>query len=190
MIGVASTLNLGGYGSDMMSLGYSTSRYKSSSGDESDPYKSLCFNFMPKAGYFIIDNLGAGLNIIVSTSSEKDEADGDKYIDNLLAVGPWVRYYFALEKFYPFAEINFGIGSQKSSWEYDSSSDEEKYGVIMFGGGIGAAMPVSERITFDIMAGYSSVNLKEMDQGGEETYMEVIGTIGITMGFVIYFGPR
>jgi hypothetical protein len=190
MIGIASTLNLGGNGSDLMSLGYSTSKYKSSSGSESDPYKSVCINFMPKAGFFIIDNLAAGLNIIVSTSSEKDTGDDDKYIDNLLGIGPWVRYYFPLEKFYPFVEVNVGVGTQKSSWEYGGTLDEEKYGILIFGGGVGAAMPVTRRVSFDIMAGYSYITLEEKDQQSEETYKEIVGTIGLTIGFVVYFGQK
>ena len=187
MVGVASTLSLGVNGSDLMSLGFTTSKYKSSN-YTSDPYKSTCFNFMPKVGYLVIDNLAVGLNLWVSTSSETDTSDDDKYVENMFGIGPWARYYYPLEKFYPFLELNLGVGSSK--YQYNSSSDAEKYSAMIFGGGIGAAMPVGDRVTFDIMAGYSSVTSKEKDSSSEVDYKEVTGTIGITMGFIVYFGPK
>ena len=189
MVGVASTLNLGGYGSDLMSLGFSSSKYKTDN-YESDPYKSVCFNLMPKGGYFIMDNLAAGLNIFMSISSEKDSGDDDKDTESLLGLGPWARYYYPLEKIYPFVELNVGIGSTKFTWDYGSGSEVEKYSAFIFGGGIGAAIPVGDMVSFDVMAGYSSVTSKEKDSESEMNYKEVVGTVGITMGFTVYFGPK
>jgi outer membrane protein len=187
MVGVASTLSLGVNGSDFMSLGFTTSKYKSSN-YTSDPYKSTCFNFMPKVGYLVIDNLAVGLNLWVSTSSEVDTSDDDKYVENMFGIGPWARYYYPLEKFYPFLELNLGVGSSK--YQYNSSSDEEKYSAMILGGGIGVAMPVGDRVTFDIMAGYTSVTSKEKDPSSEVDYKAIDGTIGLTMGFIVYFGPK
>jgi hypothetical protein len=191
LVGISSALlNIRSESADLMSLGFSSSKYKSSTGETSDPYRAVAFNLMPKAGYFVRDNLAVGLNIIVNIYSEIDKSDDDKYADNLLGIGPWARYYYPLEKCYPFAEVNLGVASEKEKWEYGSSSDDEKHGLFMFGGGIGAAMPLSDRVTFDFMAGYNSVILKEKDQGSEVSYKEIHGTLGIILGFVVYFGPK
>jgi len=189
MVGVASTLNLGGYGSDLMSIGFSSSKYKTDN-YMSDPYKSVCFNLMPKAGFFVMDNLAAGLNIFMSISSEKDTGDDEKDTESLLGLGPWVRYYYPLEKIYPFVELNLGFGSRKYTWGYSGGSEVEKYTAFIFGGGIGAAIPLGEMVSFDVMAGYGSVRSKEKDSGSEVDYTEVVGTVGITMGFTVYLGPK
>lgn len=190
-VGISSALiNIRSESADLMSLGFTSSKYKSSTGETSDPVREVAFNLMPKAGYFIMDNLAVGLNIMVNIYSDIDKSDDDKYSDNLLGIGPWVRYYHPLEKCYPFVEVNLGVGTEKEKWEYGSSTNDEKYGLMMFGGGVGAAMPLGDWVTFDFMAGYNSVILKEKDQGSVGSYKEIHGTIGIILGFVVYFGPK
>jgi outer membrane protein len=186
MVGVASTLNLDIGGSDFMSIGFSSTKYKSGN-YTSDPIKSACFNFMPKAGYFIMDNLAAGINLYVSTSSEKD-TDGDKDTETMLGIGPWARYYYPLDNIYPFVEVSVGVGSTKYAYDYGNGQQEEKYSAFLAGAGVGAAIPVGDNVTFDIMAGYMSVTAKEKDGGSESDYKEITGTFGITMGFMVYFG--
>ncbi len=184
MVGVSSTIHLselGSSGTDLMGLGFVTAK-------DNDDYntKISYFNLLPKAGYFVIDNLAVGLDIIVSTMSQKDVQDDDKYTGSMLSVGPFVRYYYPLEKFYPFVELNVAFGTHKDKWTYGEGDDTEKYGLMTFGGGVGAAFPLGDRVTFDVMAGYTSMTYKDK----ENDYKETIGGIGLRMGFMVYFGSE
>ncbi|WP_424961873.1 hypothetical protein [Ekhidna sp.] len=64
------------------SLGYSSTSY-----DEPGLDKTTSFNIEGVAGYFVIDNLAAGLNI--GYDKEKQGDDGN----TTTLIGPFVRYY-------------------------------------------------------------------------------------------------
>ena len=61
-----------------------------------------------------------------------------------------------------------------------------KEGLVMFGGGIGVAVPLGDKITFDALAGYSHVSWKEKDEVEGEAYTYISGGFGIKLGFSIY----
>ncbi len=66
------------------------------------------FNLNARAGYFLMDNLAAGLNINYFKFSEADDAD--------TAFGPFARYYFN-GTFYAGAGIDFASsGGVSGSW--------------------------------------------------------------------------
>ena len=56
----------------------------------------------------------------------------------MIAAGPFVRYYYPLEKIYPFVEVNVAFGSLTDKEVYEEDEDTEKYGLTIFGGGVGA----------------------------------------------------
>jgi hypothetical protein len=149
MLGATSTIAMGGgWGSELMSLNFSKIKYKQGSTTE-DAYKTTSYNFLPKRGYFIMDNLVAGLEVVVSGYIEKDVDDDDTWKQSLLAVGPFVRYYYPLDKIYPFAEIEALFGSDKDIW----LGDEEKSSIFLFSGSLGVAVPLGEKVIFDAQAG-------------------------------------
>jgi outer membrane protein len=185
MGGISSTIALGGaYGSELMSLGFSTTSYKHDGTTEAS-YKTTVYNFLPKAGYFVIDNLAAGLEILISGYSEKDVDDGDTWKESTIGIGPFVRYYYPLEKIYPYAEAKTIFGSCKETW-YDG--DEEKSNLFMFGIYLGAAIPVVEHVTIDFSAGYSRASYKYTydNEGTDEEEFEIHGGFGIGFGLTIY----
>ncbi len=184
LVGVSSTLNLSGYawGSDFMNLNLSSTKYKSSSGDVTDPDKTNSFTILPKVGYLVIDNLAVGLDLIFSSYSTK-YSDGDKDSESIFCAGPFVRYYYPLAQFSPYAELNGAIGTETDKYNYRGIDGDDKWSLKMFGAGIGAAMPLGDRVTFDVMAGYNYLTYKQ--EGEDET--EIIGSLALKMGFIVFF---
>lgn len=183
LAGVSSTLALGGSeSSDLMCFGFTTVKYKYGSDPAEAEYKYTTYNLLPKGGYFIIDNLVAGLEVIISGYTEKDVEDDDTWKESTMGVGPFVRYYYPLEKFYPFAEAEFLFGSCKETW-YD---DVEKYPFIHFGVYLGASMPLGDMVTFDAALGYirTQYTWEDVEDGGD--FKEIYGGIGIKFGFSIF----
>lgn len=183
MAGVSSAVAMGGsWGSGLMSLGFNTTKYKIGSDPAEAEYKTTSYNLLPKGGYFVIDNLVAGLEVVITGYTEKDVEDDDKWGESLIGAGPYVRYYYPLDKIYPFAEAEFLFGSYKDSY----TDDEYKAGVMMYGISLGAAVPLGSMVTVDILAGYysASYNYKEEFEG--ETFKEICGGFGIKVGVSVY----
>jgi hypothetical protein len=179
MVGVSSTLAVGGaYDSNIMSLGFSKTKYKTETTTQ-DEYTTFVFNVLPKGGYFIMDNLAAGIEVIISGYTDKDVDNGDKYTESTFGIGPFVRYYYPLDKIYPFAEAEVLFGSCKEYW----IADNEKTGFYMFGLSLGAAIPIGDMVTFDAMAGYMRASYKYTYEG---VYHEIIGGVGIKLGITVY----
>lgn len=182
MLGVTSTMSMcGSWGSEALSLNITKTKYKHDSSTE-DAYNKTAYNILPKVGYFIIDNLVAGLEAVISGEKGKYIDDGDTWKESVFGIGPFVRYYYPLEKFYPFAEVETMFGSYKDTdWDGD-----DKEAMFMFGGGLGAAMPLGDRVTFDALIGYSRVRWSWEAYEGEGTDKQIDGGLLIKAGFSIY----
>jgi len=185
MTGVTST-----FGTNLMWEGLSTSTNIFGIGvttykyDGEADYRAISFNLQPRIGYFIIDNLAVGLDLAFSSFNEKDLSDEDTWKVNMIAAGPFARYYYPLEKIYPFVEVNVAFGSVTDKEDYGEGTDTEKYGLTIFGGGVGAAIPLGSRVTFDAMLGYNSFKVKEKDNDWDMN----VGTFGLKAGFTVFFG--
>jgi len=78
LAGVTSTLAMGGSeGSELFGLGFGSTKYKYGSDAPEVRYKSISYPILPKGGYFIMDNLAAGLEIALTGFRETDVADDD-----------------------------------------------------------------------------------------------------------------
>jgi hypothetical protein len=176
---VSSTIGLGDFGTDLMNIGYTTRKIKSPGGDINITYKTLCLNIMPRAGYFIMDNLAVGADIIASLSSQKSQDSDYKYSETLLAIGPFARYYYPLDNIYPFAEANVSVGSWKEKWSNGSEGDDTET-MLIYAFGVGASKPIGEKVMIDALVGYSSQSWK-----GEDDYKYIYGTIGVRVGIIV-----
>ena len=178
-----------------MNLGFSSIKNKSDADgfEESDPFKMTCINLLPKVGYFVVDNLALGLDVKISLSSEKYGGDNDKYSTRVFSAGPFVRYYIPTPKVLPFFEISGSFGAINYKNDYSDNTywedTENKSSVMSFGGGIGLAAPLGEKVTFDIMAGYDSLTVKDKEDN-DDNYRTVIGTLGLKIGFTILLGSN
>jgi hypothetical protein len=123
----------------------------------------------PWAGYFVIDNLGVGLS--VNLSSEKFEVEGSSAVkSSALTLGPVIR-------FYPtdgiFLQGYFGFGNEK----VDFGSGENKESLTEWIAGAGYSFRISESVLLDPMLGYWSRNHSDSDA----TSTRFCITIGFTI---------
>ncbi|MBE0679364.1 MAG: hypothetical protein IH592_11430 [Bacteroidales bacterium] len=183
LTGVTSTMSMcGSWDSQIFGVGITKTKYKYGSTTEA-AYTSIIFNLLPKAGYFFMDNLAGGLELALSGALDKDIDDGDKDRESMFAIGPFVRYYYPLDKFYPFAEAEAMFGSWAEGEPGDPYSKE---GFFMFGIYVGAAYPMGDKVTFDAMLGYSRASWSWEAFEGEGTEKEMEGGLAIKAGFTIY----
>ena len=188
-IGVSTAQNFTETGYDIMSLGYSSStiQYYGDGDEESDPTKLININLIPKVGYFILDNLVVGLDINLAYSKEY-RPGGSKYYEWLYGAGPFVRYYIPKSKIIPFFELNsiYGIYKEKYSYSIGDNLYENEYYTRFstFGGSVGIAVPISKKVNFDILAGYSYFISKVL-KNNPRNYKEIEGKVGLKLGFTI-----
>ena len=171
---------------DIFSLGFSSIKSKSDAADfEEDPAdKMSSINFQPKIGIFVIDNLALGLDFSLATFKYKEESDDDETTISTFGVGPFIRYYLPAEKIAPFFEANAVFGSRKYKWD---PSDEDKSSLFAIGGGAGVAVPLGDKVTFDLLIGYNSYEEKDKEDN-EDNFRTVTGTFGIKFGFIVFIG--
>jgi len=191
LMGVSSTLNLTGTSVDLMSLGYSSIKYKSDAAgfEESDPVKMTSLNFSPRVGFFVANNLALGLDINIALSSQKDGEDDYKSNQTSLGFGPFIRYYIPGGTVIPFLEAGVSIGEIKTKYESEFWDSENKTNIMSYLAGIGIAVPIGERVTFDLMAGYNSVTVKDKNDN-DDNDRTVIGTFGLKLGFIVILGTN
>ena len=133
------------------------------------------FNIIPRIGYMITENIGAGLGIgydFTKTTIPDAFDNGTDLFDQVtksgtFSVSPFVRYYKNVgEKFYLFGELGFPIntGSQKDlMWnenmdgvvDSDVKNSSISYG---FGLGLGANYFISDNIALE--AGFNILGLQ------------------------------
>jgi len=184
LLSVTSTIALdGAWGSELMSLGFSNTKYKYGSDPAEDAYKCTHYNLLPRAGYFVIDNMAAGIEVILSGYKEKDAGDYDNWSESMVGIGPFVRYYYPMEKFYPFAEVEVLFGSEKSGY----NDNEYKSSLFLLGAYLGVAFPLGDKVTFDVEIGYANATLTHKGSGIEDLdSKEITGGIVIKGGFSVY----
>lgn len=183
LLGATSTVALSGsMSSELVSLGFVKIKHKYGSDPAEDAYKMTSYNFLPKAGYFVTDKLAAGLQAVVSGYTEKDLEYDETYKESTIGVGPFVRYWYPLDKFYPYIEAESLFGTVTESWY----GDKEKSPLVMLGILIGAALPLSDNSTFDVAAGYLRSSVKHTNVETEDEVSYITGGFCLRMGFTIY----
>jgi hypothetical protein len=168
--------------SDIFGLGYSTSKITSDADGTEQASKSFTVNLSPNMGYFILDNLAIGLGLGVGfTIIDSESGDYNTSLTSTsLSAGPFVRYYIPTSKVLPFFELG---GSY--SWS-NMNIDDTKVNMVTFnyGGGIGLAVPLGERVMADVLVGYNSLSMK-YDQENEYNQTTKTGNFGLNIGFTI-----
>jgi hypothetical protein len=182
LVSVTSTAGLGDFGTDLMNIGLTTQTVKYNGGGNGSAYSKLGINLLPRVGYFVVNNLAIGADILADFVTRKSKDSDYKFTQSTLAAGPFARYYFPLEKVYPFIEASASFGIYKQKWSNDSEG-ENKEGLLIYGGGAGVAMPLGKQVMIDAMAGYSSQTWKD-----EDNDRWIYGTIGLKIGITLFFG--
>jgi outer membrane protein len=157
-----------GAGSD---FGFTSSK---ADNDQDDSETNISLN--ARAGYFLIDNLAAGLDISFENSSFGDASSSQ------VLVGPYVRYFLPMKVF---AEANFGFGSAKSEIDFGApiGTVEVKTGVTAIGLGVGYAAFLNDHVSIEPMVRY--VMTSQKPEEGDS----VSGSgFGLMVNFGIYLG--
>lgn len=136
-----------------------------SANDKNTETKTNSFNFNPKAGYFISDDLAIGLDL--GFGSNKTEVAGTETLKNTtVGVGAFARYYFLDlgQRFKTYGE--FGLGY--STDNYKTPADV-KYNTFGAGLGLGVNYFVTENLAINFgLANILSYTSEKGDWDGAE----------------------
>ena len=161
--------------------------------DESSKQSYFDFDFQPRVGYTVIDNLVAGvfMDIDIYSSKYKDD-DRYKMKGTTLILGPFARYYFPVcDKMIPYVEAQVGGGIDNYKDTYNSGDEWEKYNETVFAyrfGG-GATYFFNDMIGADMFLGFSheaykhKIDESEASRSNTESviYNEFILQIGVVV---------
>jgi hypothetical protein len=140
-------------------LGFSSTSYDGGGDNQT------AFGIGGQAGYFLMDNLVAGLNVGLSSSKQGD-AKG-----STTSIGPFARYYVNGTFF-------LGAGFSAASSKFDPGTGETKttFNVLEFEGGypiwIVDNVAIEPALNYSIFSGDDITNRK---------------TFGLDIGFTLYF---
>ena len=124
--------------------------------------KNTGFYLYPGAGYLLLDNLVVGLNVGVSAYGTRHTGSDTRTSSFRLSAGPFARFYFLEQnKLRPMAQINFGVGTNKSKYTSTSSTYDSKGGLFEFAAGVGASYFIAENVAFDCLLNYNYDHTKD-----------------------------
>jgi hypothetical protein len=103
----------------------------------------------------------------------------------LLSAGPFLRYYFPVQKVLPYIEAGATLGSSKTTYESGSENDEYKSSLNSVAGGVGIAALLGDKVSFDFMVGYISMTMKDKEDNPDNERI-IIGTLGLKFGVVLF----
>lgn len=172
LIGVASytlsfaQFNQGNFllgGSTRFSTSFETNKSKNG-GTTTTNYKTTSFSLQPQAGYFVIDNLAAGLGIDLSSTSQKADGSSDKFVNSQFTFAPFVRYYL-FDKFYGQGSVTFGSAKYKQT--IGGTTTETKYSVGGWSLLGGYAFFLNDAVSLEPQVGYASSSRKAKNSNGK-----------------------
>lgn len=117
---------------------------------------STNIGFTPGAGYFIINNLAIGANLVIDYSKSADIK-----VTNF-GIGPFVRYYFTTAKVRPLLHGSLSFLNTKVKTPLGSESNT---GMNIFLGG-GAAIFINENVSLEPIMGYTNTKYKNFEGSG------------------------
>lgn len=118
--------------------------------------ESTQITFTPSAGYFVINNLALGANLVVDYTKFGENKRTD------LGIGPFVRYYFTQANVRPILQGNLDFLSSRNKTPIGSNTSN---GLSYFLGG-GAAIFISEQVSIDGLIGYDHSKYEGLDGSG------------------------
>ncbi|WP_136468542.1 porin family protein [Flagellimonas onchidii] len=184
LIGITSTVSNTG----LTQLGFQSEKRKGD-GFESESEKTFSVNLSPKFGMFFWDNLTVGVEGHLSILSvKKDSFSGDDINGSIFMGGPFARYYYGHKNVRPFAEVSALLGRSKFKFDdpnpdgFDSTINSN---ISSFGGGIGLAAQLGNKISFDTVLVYNSFTDKNTDDNpaNERT---ITSGVQLKVGFSLY----
>lgn len=123
--------------------------------------KTSGFNFSPKAGYFVTENIAVGLGLNIGSSTVDN---GAEVKTNSFGGEVFGRYYFTpASQFSVFGELGVGFGSNKTEIEgVPGDSTSKTFGV---NAGVGVSYFLNSN--WAIEAGWAGLGFNSDDNGGD-----------------------
>lgn len=187
LLGLSSTI-----GEPGRTTGLSYTEFKEKRDDfEGQSQKTLDINLSPRVGYFIMDHLAVGIDLNARFIDQKDNyIFGGTVKQTRLSAGPFARYYLPLKRLLPFAEMGASFGTAKVKFEDDPDPDDEfKAGLFGFGGGLGLAVPLGSKVSFDTFVGYRYFSEKDKEDN-EDNSKTLYQSVILKLGFTLYLGLK
>lgn len=137
--------------------------------DKTGDEKISSFNFSPRLGYFVSENIAIGAELSFGSETDDDGA-GTEVKTNSFNGGVFGRYYFTPSaKFSPFANLGLGFGSNKVTTDIASgginTSFEAKEKTFNVGLGIGFNYFLSPKWALE--TSWAGLNFDSNDNGGD-----------------------
>jgi len=140
---------------------------------ESETQKTTILNIKPNVGFFVADDFLIGAEVTFEYLKYK----GDDEAITIFGFGPFVRYYFPLEKVSPFVQVSANFG------QFSYGSDD-KMGVLEYGGAVGAAFFIGDKVSLDLFLGYNHNEFKEKDSS--DNYKDIFNVFGFGVGLSVF----
>ena len=172
-------------------VGFSTANSKvTSGGTENDGLSARQFNIAPVIGYFVIDNLAAGLGADY-TQNAVTEPNSDKTEDSDLLFGPFLRYYFQAGDNVAFFLVgNFGFGNSKDNQTIGEIKQKIETNVLAFGTGPGLTVYSKGGFAIEtiIKYNYAKSTFDTTIGGVNTTSKSRTNQFSLSLGLQYYFG--
>jgi hypothetical protein len=172
-------------------VGFSTANSKVTySGQVDEGLAARQINIAPSIGYFVIDNLAAGLGADYTLNSVT-EPNKDKTEDSDLLFGPFARYYIPMGDNVAFFIVgNFGFGNSKD--EQVVADIKQKIETNVFAVGTGPGLTVFSKGGFGIEAivkyNYARSNFDTTIGGVNTSTKTQTNQFSLSLGMQYYFG--
>lgn len=189
LFSISTASQLSSSGGDVFLLGFgSEKREDDVAGSDDNPDRIFRFNFSPRFGLFLMDNLAVGTNINIAASRVKERDDDRMFSNNLLSIGPFVRYYIPSQKMQPFAEFGGNYGRLKNASVLSNNREQEvTESLVSLNGGVGLAATLSDKILMDAMLSYTSQSQK-FKENNDNNRRSISNFLGVRLGFTFLLG--
>lgn len=163
-------------------LGFNSvnTKYKAE-GQSYDGPKVSTFSITPSVGYFVIDNLAAGIDLsYISTKTKVDMPyinENYESTTSTFAIMPNATYYFPTgSSFRPYVGAGVGYGTSKGTESDAVLSGSESAGGLLWGAKGGFVYLMNSTVGLDLGLGYNSF------QNKKDNVTTNVGTFGVNLG--------
>lgn len=151
-------------------------------GNEYDEKEKLSnVTFSADGGYFVIDNLSVGLNLIITSTKETYEGyyGTTDYKSSSFALLPQATYFFRND-----SNIAPFLGAKVGYMYAGGEEDSDKYSGLALGANAGLAYFINSNVSVDLLVEYLKTSMSNKE---DNDYVLKNSAIGVGVGFSIYF---
>jgi hypothetical protein len=179
LLGGLGVLGLGGAPNNAgISFGKTKTKYESSGFSDESEDKFSAFNLAPTVGIMATDKVMVGLSAGIYSIKFGDDDDDEKL--TITSLSPFIRAYLKKEgKALPYLEARAGVNAIKFG-----DDDEDKESAPFFGGKLGGAIFLSEKVSLDLFVDYNFSKDEEKDNGTTTTTSQSV--FGLGLGFSVF----